>query len=519
MTNTLRIKRRSSSGSLGAPTSLANAELAFNEADDVLYYGKGTGGANGTATSVEAIGGQGAFVTLNTAQTISGLKTFTGGINATVTGNAATATALQTGRLVSLSGDGTGSSPAFDGTSNVTIPFTLSNTGVTAGTYGSTTQSNVLTIDSKGRITSASNSTIAFPVTSVNTLTGAVVLTTTNINEGTNLYYTDIRVRANRLDQLAVPTTSLNLNNQRITNLADPTANQDSATKAYVDAVAQGAGNAPFTSVRAIATTSITLSGLQTIDGVTLNAGDRVLVTANGTANGFYTADSGAWVRTPDADISDEFRPGKQVFVSEGTQFEDTTWAITNNGTITLGTTTLTFSQISGLGQITAGAGLSKTGNTISAVVGTGITTTGGIGLTGQALSLHNLSTTGFIVRTSGGTITSRSLSVSGSGLVINNGDGSSGNPTLNLTNALSSIGSLTPSADTIPYYTSASVATLTSLTATGRSFMGLADVAAGRTLLGLGSMALQNANTVAITGGTLSTVTISNSVIDGGTF
>ena len=80
MANTIRIKRRAS-GAAGAPTSLANAELAFNEVDDVLYYGKGTGGAGGTATTVEAIGGSGAFVTLTGAQTITGNKTFSGTVS------------------------------------------------------------------------------------------------------------------------------------------------------------------------------------------------------------------------------------------------------------------------------------------------------------------------------------------------------------------------------------------------------------------------------------------------------
>ena len=80
MANTIRIKRRAS-GAAGAPTSLANAELAFNEVDDVLYYGKGTGGAGGTATTVEAIGGSGAFVTLTSAQTITGNKTFNGTVS------------------------------------------------------------------------------------------------------------------------------------------------------------------------------------------------------------------------------------------------------------------------------------------------------------------------------------------------------------------------------------------------------------------------------------------------------
>jgi hypothetical protein len=77
MANTLRIKRRAT-GNAGAPTSLENAELAFNEVDNILYYGKGTGGAGGSATTVEAIGGYGAYTTLSTAQTISGDKTFSG---------------------------------------------------------------------------------------------------------------------------------------------------------------------------------------------------------------------------------------------------------------------------------------------------------------------------------------------------------------------------------------------------------------------------------------------------------
>ncbi len=62
MANTLRIKRRSSAGAAGAPSTLENAELAFNEADNTLYYGKGTGGVGGSATSIEAIAGSGAYV-------------------------------------------------------------------------------------------------------------------------------------------------------------------------------------------------------------------------------------------------------------------------------------------------------------------------------------------------------------------------------------------------------------------------------------------------------------------------
>ena len=79
MANTLRIKRRVS-GAAGAPSSLKNAELAYNEVDDVLYYGKGADG-NGDATTIPAIAGAGAYVSLTGTQTISGNKTFTGNLN------------------------------------------------------------------------------------------------------------------------------------------------------------------------------------------------------------------------------------------------------------------------------------------------------------------------------------------------------------------------------------------------------------------------------------------------------
>lgn len=98
MANTIRIKRRAS-GAAGAPASLANGEIAFNEVDDTLYYGKGTGGQNGTATTVETIGGKGAFVSLTGTQTITGNKEFSG----TVT--LPTLSSLSTSGNVTIGGD------------------------------------------------------------------------------------------------------------------------------------------------------------------------------------------------------------------------------------------------------------------------------------------------------------------------------------------------------------------------------------------------------------------------------
>lgn len=77
MANTIRIKR---STSTAAPSTLANAELAYSENSSKLFIGVGTGGVGGSATSIVAIGGDGAYLTLDTSQTVSGNKTFTGSV-------------------------------------------------------------------------------------------------------------------------------------------------------------------------------------------------------------------------------------------------------------------------------------------------------------------------------------------------------------------------------------------------------------------------------------------------------
>ena len=110
MPNTIRIKRSTGSA---APGTLANAELAFTEGTKVLYYGVGTGGAGGTATTIVAIGGSGAFVALDgsLAQTITGAKTFSG---ATVLGTPASGT-LSNCTGVSLTAGVTGILPVLNG--------------------------------------------------------------------------------------------------------------------------------------------------------------------------------------------------------------------------------------------------------------------------------------------------------------------------------------------------------------------------------------------------------------------
>lgn len=168
--------------------------------------------------------------------------------------------------------------------------------------------------------------------------------------------------------KLATYAADRNAGGFKLTNLAAPTAASDAATMAYVDGVAQGLDIKA--SVRVATTASITLSGTQTIDGIALSVGNRVLVKdqATGSQNGIYLVAAGAWTRTTDADTSAKVTAGLYTFVEEGTTNGDTGWVLTTDNPITLATTTLVFSQFTGAGTITAGAGLTKTGTTLDVV-------------------------------------------------------------------------------------------------------------------------------------------------------
>lgn len=186
----------------------------------------------------------------------------------------------------------------------------------------------------------------------------------------------DTQVRTSRLDQMAAPTANVSINANKLTNLAEPTNPADAATKAYVDASRLGLDVKESVVAASTANIDLATGGLLTIDGVTLVAGERVLV-KDQTApaeNGIYEAAAGAWTRAPDFDTSDEVTPGAFTFVEEGTAAADTGWVLTTDAPITLGTTGLAFAQFSGAGTITAGGGLTKTGSTLDVGAGANIT-------------------------------------------------------------------------------------------------------------------------------------------------
>ena len=132
---------------------------------------------------------------VNTTGTGYTVGTLVANFEGNLAGTANAANQLSTARTIAASGDATWS-VSFDGSTNVSSALTLANTGVTATTYGTSTSVPTIAVDSKGRITSASNTNITFPVTTVNGFAGTVVLTTSDVAEGTNQYFTTARAQA-----------------------------------------------------------------------------------------------------------------------------------------------------------------------------------------------------------------------------------------------------------------------------------------------------------------------------------
>jgi hypothetical protein len=166
-------------------------------------------------------------------------------------------------------------------------------------------------------------------------------------------------------------TGTVDVNTSRITSVTNPTGAQDAATKAYVDAVKTGLDVKD--SVRAATTANITiataLNNGDALDGVTLATDDRVLVKnqSTGSQNGIYVV-AASPARSTDFDADAEVTAGAFTFVEEGTTNADSGWVLTTDGTITVGSTATAYAQFSGAGQITAGAGLTKSGNTLNAI-------------------------------------------------------------------------------------------------------------------------------------------------------
>jgi hypothetical protein len=185
----------------------------------------------------------------------------------------------------------------------------------------------------------------------------------------------------------------------------------------------------------------------------------------------------------------------------------------------TLGSTAVTFVQFNGAGQIVAGNGLSKSGSTLS-VVGTAnrITVSGSVDIASTYVGQSSITTLGTITT---GVWNGTSIAVANGGTGATTSSAARTNLGLSIGTdvqaydaELAAIAGLTSAADRLPYFTGSGTAALATFTTFGRSLVDDADAAAGRTTLGLGTIATQDASNVAITGGT-----IGGTTIDGGTF
>jgi hypothetical protein len=263
--------------------------------------------------------------------------------------------------------EGTGITVTNDDVGN-TSTIKITDTGVTAGSTGSATAIPVITFNAQGQITAVTTAAISSTLD---------IQADTGTDDGV-LIGTDTLIFAGGTG------IDTSVSGDTVTFAIDSTV----ATKTYVDGVAQGLDVKKSVRVATTADLSATYAngagtltadanGAIQIDGVTLIADDRVLVKdqTTQTENGFYKVTtvgdgSTAFVltRTPDADSASEITGGAFTFVEDGTANAENGYVATHNGEPTLGTTNITFEQFSGAGQITAGTGLTKTGNTINAV-------------------------------------------------------------------------------------------------------------------------------------------------------
>ena len=338
MANKIRIKRRAAGGSAGAPASLENAELAFNEQDDVLYYGEGTGGVDGTATQVIAIAGPGAFLTLSTDQTLTGNKTSNGNtiFNGTVVvpepsannhaatklyvdnqlANVATAftvagdsgnVSITTGTDTLTISGGTGLTSVAAATDTVTI--NLDNTAVTGGSYGSANTVATFTVDAQGRLTAAGNSTISINAGQITGFTedaqdAAAGLFTNGTHSGIAATYDDANSKVNlNVDDFTITLGGDLEGSVTITNLANATLTANIAANSvalgtdttgnYVGSVAAGTGLSESntgveggTFTLGLANTAVTAGsygGSGTVGTFTVDAQGRLTAAANST--------------------------------------------------------------------------------------------------------------------------------------------------------------------------------------------------------------------------------------------
>jgi hypothetical protein len=242
--------------------------------------------------------------------------------------------------------------------------LSLTNTTVTAGTYGSSTQVSSFNVDSQGRITNAQN---------------------TNIQDASSLQKGLVTTSAQTFSGIK---TFTEIHTDYLSGLLTPVGNSDAANKSYVDAVASGINWTEPVRVISVVQLDLSTGGLLTIDGVILTTDDRVLLTGGSTSfpnvsgsskdNGIYLAKSGSWIRSADMPVGTAVS-GYASFIEEGTIYYNTGFICSTSEPDIVGTDALQWVQFAGTSVVSAGDGLTKTGNTLDVNVdNVGIELSGG---------------------------------------------------------------------------------------------------------------------------------------------
>lgn len=413
--------------------------------------------------------------------------------------------------------------PVFRTIAASDLPLTTTTTagalivGTGLNVSAGTVSANVVSVAGlSGTITSAALAgaltllaTLASP-----TFTGTPSAPTAAYGTNTTQLATTAFVRSVSHDQIAPSQADTSWNNYKITNLADPVNPQDAANKRYVDNNIQGLQTKPTAAVATTgalpsntysngssgvgATLTATANAILTIDGVTTTLGMVILVKNEGAAanNGLYTVTQVGSVSVPyiltrhvDMQSASEFSGAFIPVASGGTTNGNTLWLCNPSGAVTVGTTSLPFTQLNGATALTPGNGIGISGNTISAVSAntSQITITGsGISIAASYIGQSSITTLGTIGT---GVWNGTAISTQYGGL--------GGNFSAQTGVLIATAGSFATYA-TIPY----------------GNFALIGGVAANALQSGFGDMAAQASTNVSITGGAISGITL-----DAGTF
>ena len=520
MANIFRIRRRVS-GASGAPSSLKNAELAFNELDKVLWYGQGD--ASGDATSIIPIGGEGAFLTLTSTQTVSGNKTFSGTLTvATPAADFQAATKKYVDDLVSSA-----SIPDGD-KGDVTVSASGASWTIDAGVVTNAKLANVATGTFKGRKTAATGAVEDLTASDAKTL---LAITYADIGGTAPTWNQDTTGSAAKWT--APRTLTIGGTGKATDGSADVSwtiAEVFSASqpaKTFLAAPTGSTGAPTFRTLVAgdlpdLSATYQPLNfNLTAIDNLTSAANKVPMFTGSGAAT-LIDFSTNVALGSSDTTVSsqkavktyiDGIIAANDAMVFKGVincsanpnyPAADAGWTYRVSVAGKIGGASGQNVEVGDILLCTADGSTSGDQAAVGANWGIiqvnidGALTTANIGVSVQGYSAALSSIGGLSTAADKGVYTTASNTYA----------------TFSLTSGGRALGGVAGTANTFPYFSALNTVTLGSISAAGLALIDDADVATQRTTLGLGTMATQAASSVAITGGTIDGVTI-----DGGTF